>query len=119
MILWEHIEPQVIFIPWDANVTTTWSTTFLWTLLGNTTLRFSKQPYRCQNWSAIIWDLIHVTSKSLIKGQRRGSNLNSLMSIVNEFNDFNDYNNYSKMVKNGEGGMPMLLILIQDREVKL
>jgi len=112
--------PIVRFLPWDTQIHAYWSLIFLWTLLGNSALRFSRQPYHpCQNWSAIIWDLITVTGIALTKKQKRGQYINHLMTIVNEFNEFDKFHHYTKMIDGGEGGLPIMLIMVQDEEFKV
>ncbi len=90
----------------------------MWTLLGNSGLRFSKRPYHSQKWSAIIWDLITVTGIALTRGQTRGRGINYLMTIINQFNAFDKFHNYSRILDGHDGGLPIMLIMVQDKESK-
>jgi len=117
LILDKFRNPFFVFLPWDLSIKASWAIIFLWILIGNTSLRFSRSPYTCQNWSAIIWDLITVTGRSTIRGKSRGKNINYLREFVENFNDFNDYRN-SKIISDNEGtGIPILLIIVQDQEI--
>jgi len=119
LIFNEHTDPTIRFLPWDVSIQASWSIIFLWTLLGNWALRFSRYPYNCQNWSAIIWDLIAITGRALTRGQTRGQGINYLMTIINQFNAFDKFHDYSRILDGHEGGLPIMLIMVQDKEIKL
>ncbi|RKX66904.1 MAG: hypothetical protein DRP41_01480 [Thermodesulfobacteriota bacterium] len=107
--------PIIRFLPWDISVQAPWSIVFLWTLLGNSGLRFSRYPYTCKNWSAIIWDLVTVTGLALARGQKRGSRINYLVEIINQFNAFDNLRDYTRILDRNEGGLPIMLIMVQDK----
>ena len=95
----------------------------MWTLIGNFGLRFSRYPFRSQKWSAIIWDLITVTGKALIKidknVKKRAQGVNYLMTIINKFNPLDNHHDYSIVLDERENGLPIMLIIVQDKEIKI
>ena len=78
-------------------------------------MRFSRYPYTCKNWSAIIWDLVTVTGLALARGQKRGSRINYLVEIINQFNAFDNLRDYTRILDRNEGGLPIMLIMVQDK----
>ncbi len=107
--------PFIKFIPFDANVELSWGKSIFLTLLKMYGLMFSKaEPVKGAGWSRVIWDLINCTGKATYRRQPRGNFLNMFLDI---FNQYNNYENYFVQSDSPEGGMPILLIIIQDQEV--
>jgi len=107
-------EPQPVchFVPWGPRISTSWSTLILYTIMGIYGRSFSTHPYPGQGWSAIVWDLLRVTSKAVAKGKTRG---NHLESLANEFNDFRDRHEFFRWLED-EFGIPTLMIMVRDGE---
>lgn len=93
-----------------------WNFVLFNTLIGCYGLNFGNNSGN--GWSKIIWDLINVTGSSLFG--KRGHRANYLNELLNYFNDFDNYEKtFLETEDEYSEGIPMLLIIIQDKEIKL
>ncbi len=108
--------PYIKYIPFDAETIIPWHFSIFQMLLGVGGLYFSETPRNNPyDWSSIIWDLITCTGRAYFRKQTRGND--TIMEFLNEFNDFDKYDkNFIKVDGDGEGGIPILFIIVQDKE---
>jgi hypothetical protein len=105
---------NVLYSPSASGISSSFGIPILGIITGFDGLKFSRQPYPGNSWSAIIWDLIDVVAPALIGSTSiaRGSNLQHLVSL---FNDFHNRDKYFREEHNSEG-LPIMLVIVRDRE---
>ena len=109
--------PYVKYIPFEANIKVNWGFIIYQLLLGLNGLYFTGYLPKIEyiGWSRIIWDLIYFTGKAKYKNVSRGNVINL---FLNEFNDFNNYDkNFISIEGEENGGIPILFIIVQDKEI--
>ncbi len=108
--------PYVKYIPFEADIKVNWGFIIYQMLLGLNGLYFTKYLPRNDyiGWSRIIWDLIYFTGKSRYRNVYRG---NVIRKFLDEFNEFDNYNkNFLEGEDKEGGGIPILFIIVQDKE---
>ena len=107
---------QMLYVPSVCGIRSSFAIPLLGIITGFDGLKFSRQPYSGNGWSAIIWDLIDVVAPSIIRGTAitRGTNLQHLVRL---FNDFNDHEKYFYEV-DAASGMPIMFIIVRDKELR-
>lgn len=101
------------FVPWKKLIKCYWGHTIERIFSGDLGLRFGG-PVTQPDWNCTIHDLIQVGQGAIFSRINRG---NALNDVINIFNDFNEYEKYS--VELNEGGVPMMFIIVKDKEAVL
>jgi len=105
--------PNPFFVSLRHRFWCAWDLLLFNTLIGSYSLSFGFNTG--YGWSKIIWDLIEVAGSSVYG--KRGDRGCYLSEFLAEFNDFGDYEKaFIKSEGNGEG-IPILLIIVQDKEL--
>jgi len=105
--------PNPFFVSLRHRFGCAWDLLLFNTLIGSYGLSFGFNIG--YGWSKIIWDLIEVAGSSVYG--KRGDRGCYLSEFLAEFNDFGDYEKaFIKSEGNGEG-IPILLIIVQDKEL--
>lgn len=83
------------------------------------------KPFNLQNsqsieWDGLMLDLIRIGVKAKVSNNTkfRGTALEELVSQFNDFKDFHEYS-YEIDKENDDEGLPIMLIIVKDKEAKL
>lgn len=112
--------PFFVPLPFDSILVNIFSSELYALMTFLTGKPFNLQNSQSIEWDGLMLDLVRIGVKAKVSNNTkfRGTALEELVSQFNDFKDYHEYT-YENDKENNDEGLPIMLIIVKDKEAKL